>query len=257
MHRATAAGVRVKTPGRAVIELAREILEGAYAITSFSGAGLSAESGVPTFRDAQSGGEGALWEKFDPMTLASPEGFGRDPEMVMDWYGWRRRAIAQAKPNPAHRALAARDDITHVTQNVDDLLEQSGAANVIHLHGSIARDRCHELCGFDEAIDLTDPPALRSCPQCGAPVRPGVVWFGEALPADAWSRAEQACTECDVMLVVGTSAAVYPAAGLIALARGCGARIIIVNTQPSDASDLADAELLGPAGEVLPALLGV
>lgn len=238
------------------IEETRRLIRIASRVVCFSGAGLSAESGVPTFRDAKST-SGALWAKFDPMTLASPEGFARDPALVIDWYNARRRAVAEAQPNPAHRALAAAGSLINVTQNVDDLLERAGASNVIHVHGSIAIDHCEHGCGCEERIDLREPPPLRPCPRCGgaARMRPGVVWFGETLPARPWQDAEQACVKCEVLLAVGTSAAVYPAAGLIALAQAAGAKVIIVNTARSDASALADIELTGPAGEIVPRLL--
>jgi NAD-dependent deacetylase len=233
-----------------VIETARRIIKQAQRVVSFSGAGLSAESGVGTFRDA-----GGLWTKYDPTRLASPQGFAEDPELVINWYSERRRKMAAARPNPAHVALAARPDVVHVTQNVDDLLERAGARDVIHLHGTIGIDRCNRGCGHRETIDLADPPPLRACPTCGDRLRPDVVWFGEMLPADAWQAAERACSECAALLVIGTSAVVYPAAGLIGLVRSSGSRIIIVNTEPSDASRLADVELLGKAGEIVPKLL--
>ncbi len=234
-----------------MIEEARRILAGARRIVSFSGAGLSAESGVPTFRDPQTGG---MWAKYDPMVLASPEGFAADPEMVIDWYALRRRTVAAAMPNAAHAALARRPDMVHVTQNVDDLLERAGAERVIRLHGELAADRCHGPCGYREAIDLARPPGLRDCPCCGSRLRPDVVWFGEPVPSEAWQAATEACSECEALLVVGTSAAVYPAAGLIGLARAGGAAIVVVNTQRSAASGLADVELLGKASAVVPAL---
>ena len=235
------------------LKCGREILTAATRMVSFSGAGLSAESGVATFRDAKSGG---LWTKHDPMRLASPEGFADDPNLVMDWYAARRRSVAEAEPNSAHQALASQPDMIHVTQNVDDLLHRAGihGEQVIQLHGTIARDHCHARCGFEEAIDLANPPTLRDCPNCGQPLRPGVVWFGESLPAESWQRAEDACAACDALLVIGTSAEVYPAAGLIGLAKSGGARIIIVNTEPSGASHLADVELIGKAGEIVPVL---
>ncbi len=234
-----------------MIDDARGILEQARRVVTFSGAGLSAESGVPTFRDAQEG----LWAKFDPMMLASPEGFAAEPKLVIDWYASRRRAIADAQPNPAHRALARCRDWIHVTQNVDDLLQRCGAQQVLRLHGRIDADRCHAGCGYHEIVDMTDPPPLRACPVCGDRLRPDVVWFGEALPSETWGAAQLACGGCDVLLVIGTSAVVYPAAGLIGLAASAGARIIVVNTEPSDASELADLELLGRAGDIVPRLL--
>lgn len=224
----------------------------AQRVVSFSGAGLSAESGLSTFRNTAD----SLWSKYDPTRLASPEGFAADPEQVVAWYAWRRGELAKASPNPAHHALAARPDITHITQNVDDLLERAGATGVLHLHGVIGRDRCHGACGHDEPVDLADAPPLRDCPACGAaPMRPAVVWFGEGLPTDMWHEAQVACDDCDVLVVIGTSAGVYPAAGLIAQAKGRGAQIVVVNTEPSAASDAADIELIGPAGAVLPELL--
>ncbi len=235
-----------------MIDHARRILHEASRVVSFSGAGLSAESGVPTFRDAQTSG---LWAKHDPMRLASPQGFADDPQLGSQWYADRRRAIAEAQPNGAHIGLAQRSNMIHVTQNVDDLLHRAGAKQVIQLHGTIAADRCHASCGYEEPIDMTDPPGLGRCPDCGDQLRPAVVWFGEALPSSAWTDAEQACRDCDVLLVVGTSAVVYPAAGLIGLAKSAGAGIIIVNTHQSDASSLADVELLGKASEVVPAIL--
>ena len=235
-----------------MIAQARSLVESAARIVSLSGAGLSVESGIPTFRDAA--GQG-LWSRLDPTRLASPEGFADNPQLVMDWYAMRRREIAGAEPNAAHVALAARADVTNVTQNVDDLLHRAGADQVIQLHGRIDRDRCHAACGPVEPIDMADPPGLRSCPACGASMRPDVVWFGEMLPPLAWESAERACASCDLMLVIGTSAVVHPAAGLIYIAKRGGARIIIVNTHPSAASRLADIELIGPAGEIVPQLL--
>lgn len=234
-----------------MIEAARSALTRAQRPVSFSGAGLSAESGVSTFRDAQTG----LWAKYDPMRLASREGFAAEPQLVIDWYNWRRRMVASAGPNPAHRALARRTDIAHISQNVDDLLERAGAANVVRLHGSLARDRCNGACGYGEHVDLADPKTLRACPTCGASLRPDVVWFGESLPAAEWTRAEALAASADVFLVIGTSAAVYPAAGLIWTARNAGAFLIVVNTEPSEAGSAADVELIGPAGRLVPEIL--
>lgn len=237
-----------------MIERAVEILSASRRVVTFSGAGLSAESGVPTFRDAGSRG---LWSRYEPMKLASPEGFAADPETVIAWYNWRRTVLAGVEPNAAHRALAARTDMLHITQNVDDLLERAGAPadNVVHLHGSMTIDRCHRACGFVERVELASPPPRRLCPMCAAPMRPAVVWFGESLPPEAWTRAAEASGSCDAMIVIGTSAAVYPAAGLIGVARQAGASIIVINAERTDASRLADVEIIGLAGEIVPRLV--
>jgi NAD-dependent deacetylase len=223
-------------------------LQNASRPVSFSGAGLSAESGIPTFREAQTG----LWARYDPMTLASPGGFAADPELVISWYNGRRRAIAAAQPNPAHLAMAQRADIVHITQNVDDLLERAGAGDIVHLHGSINRDRCSAGCGHREAVDLAAPLTLRPCPQCGRPMRPDVVWFGEQLPRIEWLRADELAAQADVFIVIGTSAQVYPAAGLITTARTGGAKIIVIDIEPGDGPGI---RLTGPAGQIVPQLL--
>jgi len=232
------------------IKQARSIIADAARPATFSGAGLSAESGIATFRDAQTG----MWATFDPHQLASPEGFDANPDRVIDWYNHRRQMIAQTEPNAAHRALA-NCGWKHITQNVDDLLHRAGAQTVLQLHGSISIDRCHHHCSFSETIDLETPPARRMCPMCDGPVRPGVVWFGETLPMDVWEQAHETCSTCDVLLVIGTSAVVYPAARLIAVAKDAGAQVIVVNTQPSEASTLADIELIGSAASIIPQLL--
>lgn len=237
-----------------MLERARWILHQARNVTCFSGAGLSAESGISTFRDTETH---ALWSRFDPMKLASPEGFAEDPARVIDWYNWRRQTLAQAQPNAGHRALAQQPALIQITQNVDNLLERAGCSpqQVIHLHGDITLDRCNDHCGYRETIDLQKPPPLRRCPRCAGWLRPAVVWFSESLPQKEWQRAETLACYSDCLLVVGTSASVYPAAGLIHQARQNGAHIIVVNTQRSDASPLADLELIGPSGHWLPLLL--
>ena len=236
------------------LQQARERLERAARVACFSGAGLSAESGVATFRDIETH---ALWKQFDPMEMASPEGFAANPRRVIDWYNWRRQQLAEVRPNPGHQALAQQPQLVQITQNVDDLLERAGLPehNVHHLHGTITRDHC-QRCAHSEPIPLTSPPPWRTCPACRiGEMRPSVVWFGEALPDDAWRASEALCRQIDVLLVVGTSATVYPAAGLIQIAKRAGADIIVVNTHPSDASYLADQELIGKSGDILPALL--
>lgn len=231
------------------LETARRILAEADSIVSFSGAGLSAESGIPTFREAQHG----YWAKHDPYRLASPDGFAADPKLVVDWYNHRRNILSAAVPNPAHRALGGRSDLIHITQNVDNLLERARASAVLHLHGRIWIDRCNRSCGYEEAVDLAAPPDRRDCPRCGSPMRPAVVWFGESLPDAVWRESTVAAANADVLLVVGTSAVVYPAAGLIDVARQGGAVIVEVNLEA--ASPGAHISLTGPAGELVPRLL--
>ena len=196
-----------------------------------------------------------MWSKFDPMQLASQEGFKVDPAMVVDWYNWRRKALAKVAPNDAHITLG-NQSMVHITQNVDHLLEAGGAVpgSVLHLHGSLLEDHCNANCGFSESIELSDPPGLRECPDCGAYMRPSVVWFGEQLPDEVMHQAMAATIKADVFLVVGTSAVVYPAAGLISVARQNDAEVIVVNTEASD--DSREIELIGRAGEVVPQLFG-
>jgi NAD-dependent protein deacetylase/lipoamidase len=240
---------------------ARGWIDEAKHIVAFSGAGLSTESGIPTFRDAQTGG---FWEKYDPVTLASPEGFSADRRLVIEWYAYRTRLIAEAKPNPAHRALAAYEaahpgGLANVTQNIDGLLQRAGATTVHELHGTLFRDRCHaphcshtaEATIFEEDAEIP----LVDCPQCGGWMRPDVVWFGEMLPPAVWQAAEQACLACDVLICIGTKGAVYPAAGLVQLAKSTGSKVIQVNPNPSELDYLADATFLAAAGEAVPALL--
>ncbi len=234
---------------------ARKLLAHSKRVAAFSGAGLSAESGLSTFRDPD---PDALWSRFDPTELASLEGFESNPQMVLDWYQWRRSTLAGVHPNAAHRALANQTRMVQITQNVDNLLEQAGVAaeQVYHLHGSIVHDRCHNPdCDYRERIDPKTSAPQRPCPQCGDRLRPAVVWFGESLPQKTWMQAQQLCTNLDCLLVIGTSATVYPAAGLIALARQYGSRVIVVNPDSSIAGDGVDVYLAAPAAEILPTLL--
>ena len=236
------------------IAAARRILSSARSAAVFSGAGLSAESGIATFRDTETD---ALWSRFDPTELASRAGFERNPERVSDWYRWRRSKLAGVQPNPAHGALAKQGQLVHITQNVDDLSERAGADpnNILHVHGTIRRDHCLASCGYEEAIDLADPPELRPCPKCDSYMRPSVVWFGEGLPEQVWARSIEVCQAADSLIVIGTSATVYPAASLIEIVHANRANIIVINTNPSEGSHLATIELIGPAGQVLPDLL--
>ena len=231
-------------------ELARQVAS-AKRLTVLTGSGVSAASGVPTFRDA-----GGLWKHFRPEELATPEAFARDPATVWEWYDWRRSRIVQARPNPAHDVLAAWsrrfESFTLVTQNVDGLHERAGTANVLRFHGSIWEVGCASRCGssprrwHDERVPMPEIPP--PCPHCGGLLRPGVVWFGEPIDPDVAARAAAACA-CDVFLVVGTSSVVYPAAGLTDEARGCGAFTAEINPEPGARTKLPIA---GRAEEVLP-----
>lgn len=222
---------------------------------SFSGAGLSAESGIATFRSNadDASDEDVLWSKFDPMTLASQQGFAANPAMVIDWYNWRRKTLASVTPNDAHRTLALQTRWTHITQNVDNLLELAGAkeSSVLHLHGTLLEDHCNAGCGYSEKVNLEHSMPLREC-QCGGQMRPSVVWFGESLPAQILQTAIQKTEVADLMLVVGTSAQVYPAASLIDIAKSNDVEVIVVNTESSGVESANVIELVGPAGELLP-----
>ena len=238
----------------------RDWVRAAQRIVVFTGAGVSAESGIPTFRDALTG----LWARFDPERLATEAGFRADPPLVWRWYAERRAAIARAQPNAAHRAIAACEAggarVTVVTQNIDGLHARAGSRTVLELHGNILRVKCLEGCGDPQRIEprhdwRADPRVPPACPRCGAPLRPDVVWFGELLPQDVCERAEQAAREADLMLVVGTSALVHPAAGLPLAAHAAGARVVVVNPAPTPIDARAAQVLRGAAGEVLPALL--
>ena len=232
----------------------REWVRSAGHIAVLTGAGMSAESGVPTFRDAQTG----LWAKFDPQQLATEEAFRANPAMVWEWYAFRREMIAKVEPNAGHRALAdfARRHpgrMTLITQNVDGLHQRAGSEGVLALHGNIAED--HWLlpprgCCRREANLLAGSPPR--CGACGNLRRPAVVWFGEALPPQAFAGAEAAAQRCDLMLVVGTSGVVYPAAGL---ARMAGGKVAVVNPEATALDDAADAVLRGTAAQLLPRLL--
>lgn len=238
---------------RSSLERAARLLREANGVAALTGAGVSAESGVPTFRDAQTG----LWARYRPEDLATPEAFARDPKLVWEWYTMRRGLVASANPNPAHYALAriagkARQ-FTLITQNVDNLHQRAGSRDVVELHGNIARTKCSRENIVVETWQATTEVPPR-CPRCGAPLRPDVVWFGEILPPQAYARAETAARTCALFLSVGTSSVVYPAAGLASLAREHGAVLVEINPQDTPLSRAADIALRGAAGELLPAL---
>jgi NAD-dependent deacetylase len=237
-------------------------LRNATRVVILTGAGVSAESGIPTFRDKQTG----LWENFDATELATPYAFERDPALVWGWYEWRRAAVFNAQPNPAHRAIATISDhvpqFTLITQNVDDLHERAGSRDVLHLHGELSRpycENCRRPYAHPTEIPQLPPTGARidppRCASCGAKIRPGVVWFGERLPDDAWDSARDAAKGCDLFLVCGTSSVVQPAASLTDIADAAGATTIQVNPNPTGADGSVTFSLRGPAGTVLPQLV--
>jgi len=218
-----------------------------------TGAGVSAESGVPTFR-----GAGGLWRQRRAEDLATPAAFSRDPIFVWEWYDWRRSVLAEVKPNPGHYALAEIEaqtpNFTLITQNVDGLHELAGSRNVLRLHGSIWALRCLDC--QSERMDRRSPlPEIPPRCECGGMLRPGVVWFGEPLPQQIWRDAEAAARAAELFLVVGTSAVVYPAAGLAQIAKSSGARVVEINIAETALSPGIDSFLQGPSGELLPLLI--
>lgn len=236
----------------ALIAAAASVLAGARSVCVLTGAGISAESGIPTFRDAMSG----LWSRFRPEDLATPEAFMRDPAFVWRWYEERRRRVEAAMPNAGHRALADIESrvpsLTLVTQNVDGLHQRAGSRNVHEYHGSLMRDRCTIEGTVAGRVD--DPSGLPRCARCGGLLRPDVVWFGEPIPEAPLRIAAQAAAECDVFLSIGTSSLVHPAAGLAEIARAAGATIVEVNPDRTALSDAADLRLPGRSGDLLPRL---
>lgn len=231
-----------------------DAIRAAREVTVLTGSGISAESGIPTFRDAQTG----IWAEFRPEELATPEAFAANPRRVWEWYAWRRKMVSDAEPNAGHYALARLAALVPrlnlITQNVDGLHQRAGSENVIEYHGNILRDVCSiEGTVVDEQPVGDELPPR--CPTCGGPLRPGVVWFGEAIPPAAMEAARHAAEACDLFLSVGTSSLVYPAAGLMEIALRNAARLIEVNPNPTPVTGLADFPLTGAAGDVLPRLL--
>lgn len=233
---------------------AMNLLLNARHVVIFTGAGMSAESGVPTFRDGLQG----YWARFDPLELATPEGFVADPERVLAWYAERREAVQRCQPHAGYDALvalASLKPITVITQNVDRLHHRAGQADVIELHGNLLEERCHDCERVDPDAPELELPYQRYCPACGGPLRPAVVWFHESLPILALSSAEQALKTCDVALVIGTSAEVYPAAGLPSLVKRHGGSIVVINPNPTGHVVEADVFLQGTAKDFLPKLV--
>lgn len=223
-------------------------------VVVLTGAGMSAESGVPTFR-----GLDGLWRNYNPLELATPAAFAANPTLVWEWYDWRRSLVAATRPHAGHLALAQLEllghQVTVITQNVDGLHHRAGSRHVIEIHGSLWR----MICTGCQRLELNRQPRLRTlpplCTDCGQMLRPGVVWFGENLPPLAWEASLEATREAALLLVIGASGTVYPAADLVPLARQNGARIIEINPDDTPLSALADLSLRGAAGDLLPKLL--
>ena len=246
----------------AAIDQVRPWLHSAGRIAMLTGAGVSAESGVPTFRDAQTG----LWAHDRPEDLATEQGYRANPQRVWDWYQMRRDMVRAVRPNAGHIAVAefqARhpERLTVITQNVDGLHEAAGSPGVLALHGNLFADAWLDGCALARRpadacpVSWAEPGHPPRCAQCGSLVRPAVVWFGEGLPVDTLAAAQAAAHACEVMLVVGTSGQVWPAAGLAGSARRAGAKVIVVNPEATALDDEADALLRGPSATVLPRLL--
>jgi NAD-dependent deacetylase len=231
-----------------------ELLQRSYRIVALTGAGVSQESGLRTFRDAQTG----LWAQYRPEELASPEAFRRDPKLIWDWYAWRREAVKGVRPNAGHYALVEIEkrvaQFTLITQNVDNLHRMAGSRNVLELHGNIQRVRCADCYTFTETWG-DDTESVPRCDVCGGLLRPDVVWFGEALPRDQLESAVEAARACDIFFSIGTSGVVQPAASLAFAAHNRGATVVEVNAEPTPLTSKANYFLQGRSGEILPELV--
>lgn len=233
-----------------------KVLNSAQSVTVLTGAGISAESGVPTFR-----GDNGLWKKFKPEELANFDAFIKNTELVWEWYKYRKQLIANVKPNPGHYALVEMEKIfpifSIITQNVDNLHRRAGSKRIFELHGNIQKNYCIG-CGkefSDEIIFLTSE--IPRCDNCNELIRPGVVWFGEYLPEDQWNEAEKAARNCEVFFTIGTSAVVYPAASLPYLAKEHGAFVVEINPEPTPVTSMVNEFLQGKSGEILPELVKI
>jgi len=233
-----------------MFEEAARILRTSKSVFVLTGAGISAESGVPTFR-----GAGGLWKNYRAEELATPEAFRSNPQLVWEWYHWRQSLILKTEPNAGHRAIAELErlfpDFLLLTQNVDDLHRKAGSQKMLELHGNIFRARC---TACDQRIFHELQPEMPTC-SCGALLRPDIVWFGEMIPQDAWEESIRFINKADTVLVVGTSAVVYPAAAIPELARSTNAKVIEINIEPTMISNSVDISLVGKAGEILPKIV--
>ena len=240
-----------------LITKAVEILRESSLVVALTGAGVSAESGIPTFR-----GEGGLWRNFSPQELATPHAFSKNPKLVWEWYNWRRSIIKRAKPNPAHTTIAELEKMfgsfTLITQNIDGLHRKAGSKNIIEFHGNIWKERCTS-CSFtrenERIYDESELPPR--CEKCEGIMRPSVVWFGEPIPEEVIRKSEKAVLECDTFISIGTSSVVYPAAGFIEYAVSHNKRTIEINLERTPMSDIVDVSIQGKAGEILPKILEV
>ena len=234
----------------------RALLGRVRSLCVLTGAGISAESGVATFRGAD-----GLWAKLKPEELANFDAFMRNPELVWEWYQYRRKIVQEVRPNAGHLALVAMQglvpEFTLVTQNVDNLHQRAGSTGVRELHGNIERSYCISCGRFDNDVQPGEAKQAPRCRMCGGLMRPDVVWFGEMLPEEEFTAAEEAARRCELFLSVGTSAVVYPAAGLPLAAASAGAYVVEVNTERTDISSRLDETLLGPAGTILPELVAI
>src|SRR5215211_2186731 len=230
------------------------LLRGVSKLVTLTGAGVSQESGLRTFRDAQAG----LWAQYTPEELASPAAFARNPKLIWDWYAWRREAVKGVRPNAGHYALAEIEKrvphFTLITQNVDNLHRFAGSQNVLELHGNIQRVRCADCYASTETWG-DDTESVPTCQECGGLLRPDVVWFGEALPRDQLEAAVTVARACDVFFSIGTSGVVQPAASLAFAAHNRGAVVVEINAEPTPLTPKADYVFEGRSGEILPQLV--